>query len=401
MSGKETGKETVKEPVKATRKAKSSSPRSPPSASLISSRASSILSNDILAIHYYMGRLNPIHEGHLNAIATAINDARAKGSIPLIILGNGPSQKKKNLLKGQTRANQIIDEIFDILDNPIDFVLKKEFIERKLPEISHKMGFAPFDPSSYLIVEKEEYPATQVSEYLRCRITSRAIENPIDMVEIYNVAGDKDDDAKKLNFISAAALDTVQKLGYTGSMKTIKIHAGENPMSATKVRLVIYKQILPEIYVPTEESVAKLNEYEVFYGETWPQISETIDRIGRSIDPNILCLYIECNGDKENLKKINSVAKKISKGTELEEDETPLLKYLPILEQANIAALRMASTGLGFKENFTRKGKRENRYRSSKKPKRKTKKQTKGSRQRSRQGSRQGSRQRNKRTKKR
>ena len=394
MSGKKEEKE--KTPVKIKNSAKSSSPRSPPSASLISSRASSIL-NDILAIHYYMGRLNPIHEGHLNAIATAINDARAKGSIPLIILGNGPSPKKKNLLKGQTRANQIIDEIFDILDNPIDFVLKKEFIESKLPEISHKMGFAPFDPSSYLIVEKEEYPATQVSEYLRCRITSRAIENPIDMVEIYNVAGDKDDDARKLNFISAKALETVTDLGYTGSMQTIKIHAGENPMSATKVRLAIYKQILPQIYKPTEESVAKLTKYEIFYGETWPQIFETIDRIGRSIDPNILCLYIECNGDKENLKKINSVAKKISKGTELEEleeDETPLLKYLPILEQANIAALRMASTGLGFKENFTRKRKRENKYRSSKKPKRFNRIQTKGSRQGPRQRSRQTKRHR-------
>ena len=73
--------------------------------------------------HYFMGRLNPPHKGHINAILQAIIHSRENNTTPLILLGNGPALKEhKTTHVG--RATQIIDESFDMLDNPISFDLK-------------------------------------------------------------------------------------------------------------------------------------------------------------------------------------------------------------------------------------------------------------------------------------
>ena len=104
----------------------------------------------------------------------------------------------------------------------------------------------------------------------------------------------------------------------------------------------------------TEESEQKLLEYADFYGELWPEIYGSINAVARQIDPKILELYIECNGDKENLKNLL----KAFKGKAV----APQSKLL-LLEEANAQALGLATQGRGI----TKKRKGVRRGRPSKK----------------------------------
>ena len=102
-------------------------------------------------------------------------------------------------------------------------------------------------------------------------------------------------------------------------------------MSATKVRLSIYEGILtrnPEIFI---------EKYGIFYDEYAHRIYEAIASIGEEVGEEQLRKYISCKDP---------------------------------------------SFALGIQNKSRRKGKRENRYRLSKKPKRSNRRQTKGSRQR-------------------
>ena len=295
--------------------------------------------------HYFMGRLNPPHKGHINAILQAIIHSRENNTTPLILLGNGPTLKEHKPTPAG-RTTQIIDESFDTLDNPISYDLKKRFIEYRLPIECARLGIEPIDPSSYLIIEKEN-PGKQVFEYITCKMRKLQDEHRSELsdypIEIYNVAGNKEDDTTKLDFISTAAIAAVQQFipEYDDPILSMAIDAGENPMSATKVRLSIYKQLLPDIYPPTEESEQKLLEYAEFYGKLWPEIHHDILTVARPFGeyPKILQLYIECNGDKENLKNLL----KASKG----KAEAPPSK-LHLLGEANAQALGLATQGKGF-----------------------------------------------------
>ena len=78
-----------------------------------------VMSPDSLKVFYFLGRLNPPHKGHIQALVDMITLAHAHSPIPpLIILGSGPKQERT-------------------LNNPIPYDLKEEFIrtmlESKLP----------------------------------------------------------------------------------------------------------------------------------------------------------------------------------------------------------------------------------------------------------------------------
>jgi nicotinic acid mononucleotide adenylyltransferase len=58
---------------------------------------------------YFIGRLNPPHNGHIKALETLVEMAKRENSVALILLGSGPKRERT-------------------LDNPITFELKKQFI---------------------------------------------------------------------------------------------------------------------------------------------------------------------------------------------------------------------------------------------------------------------------------
>ena len=268
-----------------------------------------------ISFFYFIGRLNPPHNGHIAALHSLIIMARDDNSFPLILLGNGP--QSKSCSKDQQTTNK--------LDNPIDFELKKEFIQYKL------LTQYGIDPTIYLIVEMGS-PAKQVSNYITFTLEQPGLTQNINEVKIYHVAGDKDGDTTKLNFIKPIARGSVTNILpqleriVTETIGIPAITEGTEEMSATKVRLSIYEGVLkqnPGIF---------MEKYGEFYGDYAPRIYDAIARVGQEVRPERLIEYIKCK------------------------------------DPSFVAS--------GIENKSRRKGKRENRYRSSKKPKR----QTKGSR---------------------
>jgi len=262
-----------------------------------------------ISFFYFIGRLNPPHNGHIAALHSLIIMARDDNSFPLILLGNGP--QSKSCSKDQQTTNK--------LDNPIDFELKKEFIQYKL------LTQYGIDPTTYLIVEMGS-PAKQVSNYITFTLEQPGLAENINEVKIYHVAGDKDGDTTKLNFIKPIARGSVTNILpqleriVTETIGIPAITEGTEEMSATKVRLSIYEGVLKE------NPGIFMEKYGVFYDDYAGRIYDAIARVGQEVGQERLIEYINCKDP---------------------------------------------SVALGIK-NKSRKRKRENRYRSSKKPKRKT-----------------------------
>lgn len=176
--------------------------------------------------YYFIGRLNPTHEGHLSALYTLVKMARSNGACALILLGSGP---------GRART----------MDNPLDFATKADFIRRKLTQAGY------IDGTNFVIQEMTN-PAADVSTHILSRLDGRVNDPSTETINITHVAGGKDDDANKLKF----ALNQGQKTAkisrpaakVSGQVKTIIPISSKigKAMSATQVRIDAYKTLIPE-----------------------------------------------------------------------------------------------------------------------------------------------------------
>lgn len=190
---------------------------------------------------YFIGRLNPPHNGHIKALKTLVEMANREDSVPLILLGSGP---------GSLRT----------MDNPITFEAKEAFIRSILP-------------GNY-IIQKMTNPAKNVSDYIKNGLEKS--EN-ITNIEIHHIAGGKDEDTTKLAFAlraaETAARELVPDANIISDVKTIDAETTDTgiSMSATKVRKDAYNTVLqgtgfngwPE-------------QYKQFYGSIAPQIYNEI-----------------------------------------------------------------------------------------------------------------------------
>jgi nicotinamide mononucleotide adenylyltransferase len=170
------------------------------------------------SFYYFIGRLNPPHNGHIAALKQLVELANANDSVPLILLGSGPGSD---------------DESRRTMDNPITFEAKEEFIKSIIP--------------GKYIIKKMSNPAQNVSEY----ISSRLVNNPnVDNIKITHIAGGKDEDATKLSFALKSAEKTATTIApnakITATVNTIEPETTDigTAMSATKVRKDAYKTIL-------------------------------------------------------------------------------------------------------------------------------------------------------------
>jgi hypothetical protein len=181
--------------------------------------------NDIkqVSLFYFIGRLNPPHSGHISALIKLIDMAKSVNSVPLILLGSGP-------------------KLGNPLDNPITFDLKRRFIEFKLNEMK---GFV--SNTDYIIKEMTN-PANNVSEYLK--IYLEKYPQHLDTINIIHIAGGKDEDASKLDFIKKFAFNTAFELKPDTDSITVKteiiepVTVGSVNMSGTIVRKDAYKHYL-------------------------------------------------------------------------------------------------------------------------------------------------------------
>ena len=167
--------------------------------------------------YFFIGRTTPPHFGHISAITQAILLARASHTCALILLGNGPS--------GGMRTHE----------NPVEHETKAAFITHKLRELGYLEG------TDFTIQMMKNPPNRQVVEFVREKIR----EN-VSQISIFQVAGNKDDDVQKHDFVRTS---TCRELQFGDSQKTFNCGfvsvdpaiggaaaESKSAMSATKVR---------------------------------------------------------------------------------------------------------------------------------------------------------------------
>jgi len=204
---------------------------------------------------YFIGRLNPPHDGHIYALKELVSKSMSKGSTALILLGSGPSQKD-----GDKRT----------FDNPITFELKKEFIEQQLQNIGAVEG------TNY-IIQKMSTPHGDLSRYIGESLKSKHVSD-IKEIKINHFAGGKDEDATKLKSILdfASKVAASENPGASISTNVVVIEpkpneSGLKPMSATQVRKDAFKT-----YLDGSGYNGWLKQYKDFYGTMGQQVYEEI-----------------------------------------------------------------------------------------------------------------------------
>lgn len=207
---------------------------------------------------YFIGRLNPPHQGHMAALNTLVQTANQKNSVPLILLGSGP--------KGERT-----------LDNPITYELKSKFIRAKLP-------------GNYILKEMKN-PAADVSEYIKSSLEDK--HSPVENIQITHVAGDKAEDSVKLNFIKPIASKAASTVAKTANIQTeteaitaLKTEGIE--MSATRVRKDAYR-----CFIDGSGETGFTEKYGWFYQESVSDIYQQIIEPAKELSEEQILEYID------------------------------------------------------------------------------------------------------------
>jgi len=213
--------------------------------------------NNIVNFYYFIGRLNPPHDGHIYALTKLVEKAKQDKCKALILLGSGPTPKG-----GDDKRT---------MDNPISFKTKKAFIISKLNEIS------AIEDKDYLIQEMTT-PFADVSRYIGSYfINNDNVDNNTE-ITITHIAGGKDDDATKLSSVlvhaSNVASQNAPNAKVSTNIETIEPQpstTGNEAMSATQVRKSVYRNYLDGNGFDSWEP-----RYKNFYGGLAPTIYEEI-----------------------------------------------------------------------------------------------------------------------------
>jgi hypothetical protein len=229
-----------------------------------------ILENDLklkkknkdLRIYYFVGRLNPPHDGHIETlrqlIQIAINQNRNNPNYKIIILlGSGPKNGNP-------------------LDNPLSFKTKKDFITYKLKILFPTTDNFDFD-TNVEILDMNTAPL-QISNVALSLIT----EN-IETIQMLRASGMKDGDVNKLKFIESSIRKLLSKFNDILTTDVIGIDPVTNeddidtPISATQVRLSILNDYINS--TDTFETEYR-NIYERFLEKIKREIFDIADIVG-------------------------------------------------------------------------------------------------------------------------
>ena len=182
--------------------------------------------------YYFIGRLNPPHEGHIEALLNVISNAIDNGGIAIILLGSGPN--------GGERTSK----------DPLDFELKSAFVTAKLKD-RLKTDYPSLDIDELFLngrIQISEMGKTteQIRSVIQLDISNQLFEE----LEAIRVSGDKDggEDLKKLAWIEKALGAGI--IGQAGNIipltarviaqPAIQSETKGEPMSATSIRQIIY-----------------------------------------------------------------------------------------------------------------------------------------------------------------
>ena len=212
-----------------------------------------------LKIYYFIGRLNPPHEGHIRALIQMIEEANSNGSVALILIGSGPKGLRT-------------------MDNPVTFETKTEFLKYIIP------------PELKYVVRHLKNPIGDVEQWYHNVLAH--IEQP-SKVSFIRFAGDKGDNATKFKHLD----NRFQTLHADAESVTIPIPpimaSASKEMSATIVRKTAYKCLLMEREGKGDGFYMFREEYEDFYKAFCEQIYREITEVVQEVPPSNIETYIE------------------------------------------------------------------------------------------------------------
>lgn len=182
--------------------------------------------------YYFIGRLNPPHEGHIEALLNVISSAIENGGIAIILLGSGPN--------GGERTSK----------DPLDFELKSAFVAAKLKDILKSTYPRENIDELFLNGRIQISEMGKTTEQIRSVIQHDISNQLFEELEAIRVSGDKDggEDLKKLEWIEKALRAGI--IDQTGNIipltarviaqPAIQSESKGEPMSATIIRKIIY-----------------------------------------------------------------------------------------------------------------------------------------------------------------
>lgn len=186
--------------------------------------------------YYFIGRLNPPHEGHIEALLNVISNAIDNGGIAIILLGSGPN--------GGERTSK----------DPLDFDLKSAFVTAKLKDKLKdrlKAKYPREDIDEMFVngrIQISEMGKT--TEQIRSVIQNDISNQLFEELEAIRISGDKDggEDLKKLAWIekalSAGIIDRngniIPLTARVIAQPAVQSESKGEPMSATIIRKIVY-----------------------------------------------------------------------------------------------------------------------------------------------------------------
>jgi hypothetical protein len=208
-------------------------------------RSSSSSDTRILNFYFFVGRLNPPHVGHIDALQQMVNLSMATNTTPvpaIVFLGSGPRGERT-------------------LDNPITFEAKCLIVESKIPGARQTYEIHP-----------RIKPEDQLIDIIKPRLVAG-----VKQVNIIQVAGGKDEDASKLNYIRSIVSDKLQKsfpaIEFGTAVVSIDPSSSKSgiAMSGTEVRKDAYLSLVNGSGFPSFQQ-----KYNRFYGPHTARIYEEI-----------------------------------------------------------------------------------------------------------------------------
>jgi hypothetical protein len=249
-----------------------------------------------LKIYYFIGRLNPPHNGHIEGLRQLIQAAGDNGKV-LILLGSGPNGGDKTL------------------NDPIDFILKRDFIVKKLSELlGDDFIHTKIDDGDIQILEMGTAAAQIASE------SKRMINPEHKTVTITRFSGDKDGDLEKLKYVDNSAVQRIQ-----GEHENMEVSARAIPvsaisasgieMSATAVRKDAYRAYLEDknSTKPERERAYEnfRSKYDEFYGDDIYRVYQAI--IGPIISKHLTDDQVQVYIDTSRILNANNATKALGK----------------------------------------------------------------------------------------
>lgn len=240
-----------------------------------------------LAFFYFIGRMNPPTQGHIESLSRLISIARESQTKAIIVIGGGP--------EGGVLS----------LDDPITFELKVIVLQFLLRERG-------FQESDYDILEKTIDFVDKIYVNIYDQIKELELRGTqINSIRVIQVAGAKDEDVTKLKFVSDGLKKRLSDEYSSCQTDVLPIEPVESvegvAMSATSVRKDAYR-----FYLEANKNVPNAlqlfsNKYGTFYkGFTEqvfqqilnPLIDNTPRKIQIPISDVVLNQYIDGAPDK-------------------------------------------------------------------------------------------------------